>query len=126
MAYVKPGRAPSDHEIARWLESVSASVRAAWLVLVVSLQRDERWVDCPYVKPLKGAGKGLIEFIFLADRVQWRPLGFYGPDPHEVTLLIGASKKGKIWTPRDAIETAQKRKDEVKKDRERIVDYEFP
>ena len=38
--------------------------------------------------------------------VEYRPLGSNGPGPGQFTILIGASKKGNVWTPPDAKKTA--------------------
>ena len=45
--------------------------------------------------------------------VEYRPLGCNGPDPDQFTILIGAFKKGKVWTPADARKTALKRRKEL-------------
>lgn len=62
---------------------------------------------------------------FHANNVQYRPLGFFGPNRHEYTILIGASKKGKIWTPADACRGALNRMAIVLSDRRRIREYDF-
>jgi hypothetical protein len=44
--------------------------------------------------------------------IEYRPLGCNGPEPDQFTVLLGAYKKGKVWSPRDARKTAARlRKD---------------
>jgi hypothetical protein len=38
--------------------------------------------------------------------VEYRPLGCNGPGSDQFTILIGAYKKGKVWTPHEARKTA--------------------
>lgn len=54
------------------------------------------------------------ELRFKEERVQWRPLYCFGPGQMEATLLIGASKKGQSWDPRNALGTAQGRSEQVR------------
>jgi hypothetical protein len=53
-----------------------------------------------------GSGIGEIRSDF--GNVEYRPLGCNGPGPDQFTVLIGAYKKGKVWTPQDARKTAAK------------------
>lgn len=65
----------------------------------------------PEAKKLQG-----VEYIYeirFKSAIQYRPLGFFGPNSNEFTIVIWASKKGSVWTPSGAIETAQRRRKEV-------------
>jgi len=58
---------------------------------------------------------GIGEIMFYCHGVPYRVLGCFGPVTGSFTLLIGARKdrkrKGKVhWDPRNAVETAMKRK----------------
>jgi hypothetical protein len=57
--------------------------------------------------------------------VEYRPLGCNGPNADQFTILLGAFKKGKVWTPSDARKTAVKLKKELAKDPERGRKYEI-
>jgi len=57
--------------------------------------------------------------------VEYRPLGCNGPDPDQFTILIGAYKKGKVWTPADARKTADKRRKELIDSPDRGQRYEI-
>lgn len=70
----------------------------------------------PHSKMLKGACRGLIEIRFLADKVQQRPLGFFGPRPKEFTFLFWATEKGGKFIPRNACKTANQNRDDVESD----------
>lgn len=68
----------------------------------------EKWPR-DWVIPYKGF-PGIFELRFPWNKVQYRPLGCYGPERREFTLLIGAIEKGgKIR--RSILETASNRKD---------------
>ncbi len=66
----------------------------------------------------------LGELRFKADK-QYRILGFFGPARSDFTLLVGASKKGNNYDPRNALQTALERMREVKADgrRCRVCDF---
>jgi hypothetical protein len=67
----------------------------------------------------------LGEMRFKSEGVQYRPLGFFGPTRLEYTILVGASKKGANYDPRDAIEMALRRRAEVVADpkRSKVLDF---
>jgi hypothetical protein len=70
--------------------------------------------------------KGLFELRFKSNRVQYRPLGFFGPGQGKVTLLIAAQERGGKFNPRDAPDLALKRKalvENVPNSRTRIYEY---
>jgi hypothetical protein len=60
--------------------------------------RKDLWKE-PYFKWFSG-NIGEIRASF--GNVEYRPLGCDGPEPDQFTVLIGAYKKGKIWTPANA------------------------
>lgn len=61
---------------------------------------------------LSGKIRVLGEIRLKVDK-QYRILGFFGPRPSEFTMLVGASKKGRTYDPRAALETALARRAEV-------------
>ena len=66
----------------------------------------------PDAKKLKGV-QDIYEIRFKANQVQFRPLGFFGPGEQEFTILIWASKKGDVWSPAEAISTAETRRGNI-------------
>jgi len=112
----------------RWLEKdvdigqrkgVETALKTTMRFLMVA--RKELWRE-PHFKWLSD-GIGEIRSDF--GNVEYRPLGCSGPDPDQFTILIGAKKKGKVWTPADAKKTATKLKDELLKSPERGRKYEI-
>jgi hypothetical protein len=61
-----------------------------------------------------GAHSGVGELRFDRNKVEYRPLVFFGPGAAEVTILIGCFKKGRVYNPRNAFDTAlERRKDAI-------------
>jgi hypothetical protein len=102
-------------------EAVQAAVDVA-LEFLVQRPRDE-WRR-PAFDLLSGKMRELGEIRFKVDK-QYRILGFFGPNASEFTMLIGASKKGSNYDPRNALETALERMGQVKADgrRSRVFDF---
>lgn len=68
---------------------------------------------------------GIYEIRFHADRIQYRPLGFFGPKRQDFTLAFPATEKGDKFVPKDAIEHAETRKKIVLKDHQRACICKF-
>ena len=66
----------------------------------------------PHAAKLKGV-KEIYEIRFKADKVEMRPLGFFGPGEKEFTVLIWAEKKENVYDPPNAIKTAESRRKEI-------------
>jgi hypothetical protein len=62
---------------------------------------------------LSGKLREIGEIRFKVDK-QYRILGFFGPNKSDFTLLVGSSKKGRNYDPRNALETALDRMAQVK------------
>ncbi len=62
-------------------------------------------------KFLKGEARAerVWELAFRAEKRQYRILGVFGPARKQAVLLAGCYHKGKVYAPRDAIETACRR-----------------
>jgi hypothetical protein len=73
--------------------------------------KKDSWRE-PHFKWFSG-GIGEIRSDF--GNVEYRPLGCNGPGLDQFTILIGAYKKGKVWTPASARKSAVRiRKDLLK------------
>jgi hypothetical protein len=109
--YIHPG---GRDAIADWYRHQDERVQGAFDVVLEHLQQRVRadWRR-PAFDLLSGKMRGIGEVRFQANRVQHRILGFFGPANAEFTLLIAASKKGRSYNPRDALDTAVKRRAEV-------------
>jgi hypothetical protein len=75
----------------------------------------QEWRE-PYTKQLEGPCDGLVEIRFKADRVQHRPLGFYGPKRMEFTIALIAREIGDRFEPQNACEQALGRKNAILSD----------
>ncbi|MFO1100470.1 MAG: type II toxin-antitoxin system RelE/ParE family toxin [Xanthobacteraceae bacterium] len=96
-----------------WIGRQSDAVRAALDVALEFLEqraRDE-WRR-PAFDLLSGKMAGIGEIRLKVDK-EYRILGFFGPNQSEFTMLIGASKKGRSYDPRDALGTALARRKEI-------------
>jgi hypothetical protein len=93
--------------ISEWLSALPSKVRNRIKTIFLYLQSQRSWRNIPYIKKLSDCGD-VCEIIIKINNIQYRPLGCYGPGKDEFTLLVGASKKERIWTPRNARERAKK------------------
>jgi hypothetical protein len=73
--------------------------------------KKDSWKE-PHFKWFSG-GIGEIRSDF--GNIEYRPLGCNGPGPDQFTVLIGAYKKGKVWTPADARKSAVRIRKELLK-----------
>ena len=94
-------------EIDEWLTNLPPEAEAIIRTFLTFLISQE-YLREPFVKKLKGSKK-IYELRIKHNGIQYRPLGCYGPLNKEFTLLIGATKKGDIWNPPNAIKNADKR-----------------
>jgi hypothetical protein len=111
LTYVSPN---GVQEVPQWYDAQSPKVQAAFdqRIRVLRQMEPHEWVE-PYVKKLRGQCTGLVEIRFKADRVQHRPLGFYGPSRSEFTILLCAREIGDRFDPLDACAIALRRKKDV-------------
>jgi hypothetical protein len=68
----------------------------------------------------------IYEIRISGNKVEYRPLGFYGPSEKDFTLVIGARKKsgkrGKLsWEPPEARETAKRTYELIQKDKNKYI-----
>ena len=116
--FVKPNGRDTFKE---WIESLDVDAQERIKAMIRRLSVMKTW-GRPYFSGLKGH-KNIYEIRVKTKDKQYRPLGCIGPGPQVFTLLIGASKKGKVWSPPKAIETAEKRLKLVFKDWRYIGEY---
>jgi len=100
--------------ITDWIDSQPAGTRqklkSALNTLLTILEKRED-LDRPSVGQLRGQPcKGLFELVLFVDKIQFRPIGCYGPANNEFTLLAGAAKKGGNFIPPGVCVTAQTRR----------------
>ena len=108
-----------------WLNDQSDQVQAAVTVALEYLvQRPRGEWRRPEFDLLTGKLREIGEVRIKVDK-QYRIFGFFGPARSEFTLLIGASKKGNAYDPRNTLQTAMDRMDQVKSSgsRSRVFDF---
>ncbi len=112
--YVSP---QGYEEVATWYTDQTPTVQAVFDQRLRNLaqMKPQEWRE-PYTKQLEGLCDGLVEIRFKADRVQQRPLGFYGLARMEFTIVLMAREIGDRFEPRDACEIALTRKADVIRD----------
>jgi hypothetical protein len=110
------------NQIEAWLESLPPGTKEAVkskLTARVLFGSEQPRLQPPHFERMKQVN--LIEVKFRVARVIYRVFGCYGPGLAEVALLVGATKSGNQLTPPDAIETAQRRRDEILGGRRRVT-----
>src|ERR1700730_3768654 len=117
----RTGRDMIDDWCGRQTDEVRAALDTALEFLV---QRPRNEWRRPDFDLLSGKMREIGEIRFRVDK-QYRILGFFGPGRSEFTLLVGASKKGRSYDPKNALETALDRSKDVRNDgrRSRVSDF---
>jgi hypothetical protein len=105
----------------KWVRSQPVNAQAEIKSRLRYLKTLNAW-EVPYVKKLRGT-KCLFEIRIKKNNVQYRPLGFYGPDQNEFTLLAGAIEKDSKFQPRTVIQTAETRRKKILKDKRYAIKY---
>jgi hypothetical protein len=99
---------------AKWLNTLPDKDQAKIETIIRRLEITKT-LGRPYTAKLKGY-PGLYEIIVFSGKIQYRPIGCYGPNQKEFTILIGAIKKGRKFKPKDALNTAYKRSKQINKE----------
>lgn len=110
-----------DKEFDLWLNGQPKGAKAKIRKIMTYLEITSIW-GRPYAAKRKDADD-IWEIIAGFDNIQYRPLGCFGPNRHEFTLLIGAKEKGGRLDPLDAVEIAKKRRVLVFQDRRYVDEY---
>lgn len=103
------------NEIEKWLNTLPKRDKVKIDKIIRHLEL-EKTLKEPYVKPLTGY-TGLFEIKVFSGRVQYRPIGCYGPKRREFTILIGAIEKGDKFIPRNAPDTAFARSTKIQEEK---------
>jgi hypothetical protein len=110
------------NEIKSWIESLPKAAQAKIDYILLVLRGSRNWPP-QYVSALVD-WDDIYEIRVVANGVQYRPLGCYGPERREFTLLIGAVEKGGKL-PRAALEAAVQRRKIILSDRGRTDEHRF-
>lgn len=95
------------------IDSLREPVREHFAVRVRYLANTPRidWRK-PQAKKLQGV-QDIYEIRFKAANKQYRPLGYFGPEGDQFTILIWATKKDHVYDPAEAIGSASRRRKDV-------------
>jgi hypothetical protein len=110
-AYVSPtGRRSFE----QWYNQIDPAAQAEFDTMVEFLSQRSRdeWRR-PAFDLLSGKFRDIGELRFKAQKIVFRPFGFFGPQRQEFTFLVGATKKGQVYDPKSAKETALTRMREI-------------
>lgn len=92
--------------IDEWLSALPQRDRLRIKTVLVYLANERDWRGIPYVRKLTDCGN-VYEIRITCNNIVYRPLGCFGPGKNQFTFIIGATKKGKVWVPKDAKTTAK-------------------
>ena len=110
--------------ILEWTLSLPPAAQAKIDAIILTLQGwDGPWPP-QYVSARKDC-PGILELRIGCKGVQYRPLGFHGPERGQFTLLIGAIEKGGKLEPREACSVAQSRRAIASADTKRTINHAF-
>lgn len=106
-----------ESEVDTWYNGQAPKIQARFDTALKYLRDQPRW-EMPYARVLEAECDGLVEIRFRVEKVQYRPLGFYGPMRLEFTITFFATEKGSEFDPPNACATGLRRKTIVKENRE--------
>jgi hypothetical protein len=109
-------------EVGEWLAGLPHVARTRMNAIIAYMEITQVWTNTRYFKALKGYD-GIYEIKFIVNNIQYRPLGCYGPDRKQFTILIGATKKGRRFNPINAPEIATERKKMVLENKSYTCEY---
>jgi hypothetical protein len=107
--------------IRQWLDGLPKMASAKIDTRLLFMQAIPVWPE-QYVSAITGWPQ-LVEFRVVSGGNQYRPLGFFGPERREFTIVLGAIEKGKL--SRRILEAADDNREIVLADRRRICKHEF-
>lgn len=101
--------------IKKWLKGLPVGAQVEIEARLRYLETQQLW-GRPYSAKRKGAYNDIHEVIIRWNKNQYRPLGFFGPNQKEFTLLVGAQEKDSKLDPISADDIAEKRRKIVLED----------
>jgi hypothetical protein len=107
--------------IREWLDGLPDKASAKIDARILYMRAIPVWPE-QYVSSLTDWPK-LVELRVGSAGSQYRPIGFYGPERHEFTIVLGAIEKGKL--PARVLKAADDNRKIVLADRTRFREHEF-
>ena len=104
-----------------WVEGLTSEAEDDFHGLLRNLAVTTRRL---WVRPVYGVlGPDIGEIRFKANNLQHRVFGCFLVEAGQYALLVGATKKGRGYNPRDAIDTARRRRKLIENDRSQLREY---
>ena len=111
--YVTPS---GKNEVQKIYDNGSDDLKASFEVRLAYLMvRDRQDWQRPHAHKMSKCSefRDFFEIRFLADKVQQRPIGYFGPNDNEFTILIWAIEKGNKLDPAGWCEIANRRRKDI-------------
>jgi len=113
-----------NNNYTEWEQSLPARGRAKIGLFIRRLANIKLWPP-KLVFPIAVRGHSKIrELRIKGDKVQYRPLGCFGPNRGEFILLYGAYEKDDVFIPKDAPERADDRRILMEAGKGYLKDYD--
>jgi hypothetical protein len=107
VCYVSPA---GNNKIADWYSGLSIQGKADTDAFIKTMRRKTEWKMPDYRPKLKGYKK-LGELRWTSEKVEHRLIGYLKGGTFYA--VMGCTHKGKVYTPPDALDQADKRKDQI-------------
>lgn len=115
--------ADGANQIRPWIDSLPKLAQARMDSILRHLEITSVWPE-QYISALRTCDD-IYELKIKAGGHQYRPLGFYGPQRREFTILMGAVEKGGKLRPKEFCVIATRLRGIVNGDRNRIEPHRF-
>ncbi len=106
-----------------WLDGLPLKARLKVDQILRNLRVADRLMP-PHVKKIKGH-RDVLEIVVKHNKVQYRPLGGYGPMEGDFTIVLGAIEHNNNIRPPDAFATASRHVATVKTGVSRVCNHEY-
>lgn len=124
--YYLSGTGHSD--VLKAYKEATAKVRAAFEVQLdyLAVRPQEDWRRPKVAKLARDvAHKDFYEIRFFADQVQQRPIGFFGPEKKDFTIVLWATEKGMKLVPKEWNKIANSRRQDIDDENATAVEFDF-
>jgi hypothetical protein len=108
--------------VREWINDLPFAAQAKVDSILLILQVRKIW-PAQYVSALRGY-PDILELRIGSSGVQYRPLGCYGPEKGEFTILLGSTEKGGKL-PKGDCKTAIERRKTILEEKGRTCEHDF-
>jgi hypothetical protein len=115
--------ADGNNEIRAWIDSLPIAAQVKIDTIIRHLEAKVIWPP-QYVSDRKDCAE-IYELRIVSSGVQYRPLGYFGPQRREFTILLGAVEKGGELEPRAFCIIATRRRGIANGNKHRIVPHRY-